>query len=100
MSNPKPTSVVTHRTEGTCAVHGHQLGRILTGSDIETIQSLPISRITSDVQADCGCLGKMVTGSRTRFTDGTLAVTRIGDDFEGTYSGKVIEGFDWHLTDD
>lgn len=53
-----------------------------------------MTTVSYQVQADCGSIGTLVTGSGISDIDGK-PVCRVGDRFEGTYTGTIVEGWDF-----
>lgn len=79
------------RCNGNCSIHGPQSGRIITGSEKNFYNDIPVARIGDKVLADCGHSGIIITGSEKNFSEG-LNVARIGDRYSGIFSGVIISG--------
>ena len=88
----RPVARLSDRTVGVCAIHGPIGGSITTAStDVLTNSPLGTARIGDTVTADCGHTGKITTGS-PQVEANRRKVARIGDKFEGDYSGEIITG--------
>lgn len=88
----RPVARLNDRTTGVCAIHGPIGGEIITAST-DTLTNTPrgTARIGDTVRADCGHTGEITTGS-PNVEANLRKVARIGDKFEGTYSGEIITG--------
>lgn len=93
----RPVARLSDRTTGTCSHPSHLVpisvgGSITTAStDVLTNSPLGTARIGDTVTSDCGHTGKIITGS-PQVEANRRKVARIGDKFEGDYSGEIITG--------
>lgn len=77
-------------TTGTCKIcGGTHMGRIGSGSDYGTLDSMGIAKLGDMVIADCTHIGLINSGSDYHFIDG-VPVAYPGDTFDGEYSGQIL----------
>lgn len=90
-----PVARLFDRCAGTCfnPAHGSPLsigGSIITAAIGTSANSLGIARLGDTVQADCGHLGTITSGSSSTFVN-SLPVAVLGSTVAGDYVATVVQ---------
>jgi len=73
--------------------HGDVTGTIYSGAGKSLAEGSNIARMNDIIISDCSHhkVGTIIEGSGTVFVEGSLC-TRLGDSFDGAFSGTILEG--------
>lgn len=90
------TSRITDIGVGSCCCHPpipciSMSGTLVTGAGTHLVENQPVSRIGDVVLGFCGHVGVMISGSPTKFSEGSQTV-RVGDQFSGCFTGTLVTG--------
>jgi uncharacterized Zn-binding protein involved in type VI secretion len=84
-------SKVNDQCQGFCIVcECYMTGQILTGASTVIVNGVPVSILNSIVQGSCGHIGTLITTSKNIAQ--SLPIGRLGDSFQGIFTGSVITG--------
>jgi hypothetical protein len=95
MEKPIPIAGLGHKTRGSCK-HGADVpGKIIEGCELWLIDGIPVALKWHKVRSECGCIGEIKTGSKISTVDCPVKrpVARLEDEFDGDYTGVIVEGF-------
>ena len=77
--------------QGYCAIcECGMVGQIITGSSNVLTNNSPTARVNDIVQGACGHTGTIIATSKNMVN--SMSIVKMGDQFQGIFSGSVITG--------